>query len=177
MVSSQWSVVSSQHRKQRLGSPSEVGRGERDEAHGGGRRARRGSRYARQGAVLCKETSEAAISRVVRRRSRVPRIDDAERESVGNVDRGRAPRHERATDTARVPYAACFAAVSGAQSRENEASCAGARPAAVYVYSKRSRYAQIARCRGRATLRRNMPHVGKQGKGTAEKSTESKPRA
>ena len=63
-----------------------------------------------------------------------------------------------------LPYAACFAAVSGAQSRENEASCAGARPDAVYVYSKRSRYAQIARCRGRATLRRNMPHVGKQGK-------------
>ena len=67
-----------------------------------------------------------------------------------------------------LPYAACFAAVSGAQSRENEASCAGARPAAVYVYSKRSRYAQIARCRGRATLRRNMPHVdtAKGGAGT-----------
>ena len=83
-------------------SLSEVGRGERAEAHGEGRRARRGSRYARQGAVLCKETNEAAISRVVRRRSRVPRIGDAERGSVGNVDRGRAPRPERATDTARV---------------------------------------------------------------------------
>ena len=30
-----------------------VGRGERVEAYGEGRRARRGSRYARQGAVLC----------------------------------------------------------------------------------------------------------------------------
>ena len=73
-----------------------------------GRRARRGSRYARQGAVLCKETNEAAISRVARRRSRVPRIGDAERESVGNVDRGRAPRHERATDTARVAIRGMF---------------------------------------------------------------------
>ena len=112
--------------------------------HGGGRRARRGSRYARQGAVLCKETNEAAISRVARRRSRVPRIADAERESVGNVDRGRAmsprPRH----DTARMANAACFAAVSGAQSRENEASCAGTRPDGVYVYAARSRDAQIA---------------------------------
>ena len=67
-------------------------------------------------------------------------------------------RTERSTPP-ELPYAACFAADSEAQSRENEASCAGARPAAVYVYSKKSRYAQIARCRGRATLRRNMPHV------------------
>ena len=106
-----------------------VGRGERAEAYGiaaaeaglafiasqaerkrvpRGRRARRGSRYARHGAVLCKETSEAAISRVERRRSRVPRIDAGERESAGNVDRGRAPRHERATDTARVAIRGMF---------------------------------------------------------------------
>ena len=76
---------------QRLGSESQqvkVERGERDEADGEERRARRGSRYARQGAVLCKETNEAAISRVERRRSRVPRIADAKCESVGNADRG-----------------------------------------------------------------------------------------
>ena len=96
---------------QRLGSETQqvkVGRGEGAEAYGEGRRARRGSRYARQGAVLCKEANEAAISRVERRRSRVPRIDAGERESVGNVDRGRAPRHERATDTARVAIRGMF---------------------------------------------------------------------
>ena len=44
-----------------------------------------------------------------------------------------------------LPYAACFAAVSGAQSRENEASCAGARPAAVYVYSKKCACDEVVR--------------------------------
>ena len=122
--------------------------------------------------MLCEERNAAASSRVVTRQSRAARIGDGLAERGLRLDRGRAmsprPRH----DTARMANAACFAAASGAQSRENEASCAGTRPAAVYVYSKRSRYAQIARCRGRATLRRNMPHVGKQGKSTAQKCTQ-----
>ena len=52
------------------------------------------------------------------------------------------PRH----DTARMANAACFAAVSGAQSRENEASCcAGARPDGVYAYAEKCACDEVVR--------------------------------
>ena len=56
-------------RLERKSQQVKVGRGVRDEAYGEGRRARRGSRYARQGEALCAERNEAAISREVRRKT------------------------------------------------------------------------------------------------------------
>ena len=51
------------------------------------------------------------------------------------------PRH----DTARMANAACFAAVSGAQSRENEASCARTRPDGVYAYAEKCACDEVVR--------------------------------
>ena len=134
-------------------------RGARVKKHGGGRDGDCGSAKPRQGALLCEERNAAASSREATRQSRAARIGDGLAGSSLRLDWGRAMSPRTRHDTVRMANAACFAAVSGAQSRENEASCAGTRPDGVYAYAERSRYAQIARCRGRATLRRNMPHV------------------